>query len=58
MKSVDLFYVDGNPSGVKEALYSIGICASNQVRSPLVKMNPNNAKKLNKIVQETLNTKK
>ena len=47
MKSVDLFYIDGNPSGIKEALYSLGLCSSNQVRLPLVKMNRDNAKKLN-----------
>ena len=58
LKSVDLFYIDGNPSGIKEALYSLGLCSSNQVRLPLVKMNRDNAKKLNYIIQQTLDTKK
>ena len=47
LKSVDLFYVDGNPSGIKEALFLKGICKSNQVRLPLVKINQVNSKKLN-----------
>ena len=46
LKSVDLFYVDGNPSGVKEALFFKKICNSSQVRLPLVKMDADNAKKL------------
>ena len=58
LKSVDLFYVDGNPPGIKEALYNLQICSSNQLRLPLVKMHPDNARKLNTIVQETLNNKK
>ena len=57
LKSVDLFYIDGNPSGIKEVLCNLNICTSNHVRLPLVKMNPSNAEQLNKIVQETLNNK-
>ena len=46
LKSVDLFYIDGNPAGIKEALFFKNICNSSQVRLPLVKMDPDNAKKL------------
>ena len=46
LKSVDLFYIDGNPTGIKEALFFKNICNSSQVRLPLVKMDPDNAKKL------------
>ena len=52
LKSVDLFYIDGNPSGIKEALYNIGICQSNQVRPPLVKMSRENAAILNDVVKK------
>ena len=57
LKSVDLFYIDGNPPGVKEALYFLKICNSNQVRLPLVKMNRDNANRLNILIQETINNK-
>tara|TARA_B100000427_G_scaffold210953_1_gene175902 strand:- start:310 stop:1206 length:897 start_codon:yes stop_codon:yes gene_type:complete len=57
LKSVDLFYIDGNPSGIKEALYNIGICQSNQVRPPLVKMSRENAARLNDLVKKTINNK-
>ena len=46
LKSVDLFYIDGNPAGIKEALFFKNICNSNQVRLPLVKMDKKNAKKM------------
>ena len=46
LKSVDLFYIDGNPSGVKEALFYQGLCQSNQVRLPLIKMTKTHAKLL------------
>jgi len=46
LKSVDLFYIDGNPSCVKEALFLQGICNSSQVRLPLVKMTQDNSDKL------------
>tara|TARA_B100000530_G_scaffold334099_1_gene283330 strand:+ start:1673 stop:2569 length:897 start_codon:yes stop_codon:yes gene_type:complete len=57
LKSVDLFYVDGNPPGIKEALCFLNICNSNQVRLPLVRMSRNNAKILNVLIQETINNK-
>ena len=56
-KSVDLFYVNGNPSGIKEALYQLKICSSNQVRLPLVPMNEEYAAKLNFLIQNTLSNK-
>jgi len=46
LKSVDLFYIDGNPTGIKEALFFKNICNSSQVRLPLVKMDADNAKKM------------
>ena len=46
LKSVDLFYIDGNPTGIKEALFFKNICNSSQVRLPLVKMDTDNAKKM------------
>ena len=46
LKSVDLFYIDGNPAGIKEALFFKNICNSSQVRLPLVKMDKDNAKKM------------
>ncbi len=56
-KSVDLFYVNGNPSGIKEALYQLKICSSNQVRLPLVPMSEEYALKLNFQIQSTLSNK-
>lgn len=50
LESVDMFYIDGNPSGIKEALFHMGICSSNQVRLPLVKMTDFNAQKLRKFL--------
>ena len=38
LKSVDLLYVDGNPAGIKEALFFKNICRTNQLRLPLTKM--------------------
>jgi len=58
LKTVDWFYIDGNPSGVKEALYSLGLCASNQVRLPLIKMELENARLLRDLLQQTLDNKK
>ncbi len=52
LKSVDLFYIDGNPSGIKEALFYMGICSCNQVRLPLVKMQKSNAKKLHQFLKK------
>ena len=57
LQTVDLFYVDGNPSGVKEVLSFLNICDSNQVRLPLVKMNPNNAKMLSVLIEKTIYNK-
>ena len=56
--SDDIVYVDGNPSGIKQALYSLGICSSNQVRLPLVKMTNANAQLLNTLINATLCNKK
>ena len=50
LESVDMFYVDGNPSGIKEALFYMGICNSNHVRLPLVKMTDDNARRLRKFL--------
>ena len=50
LKSVDMFYVEGNPVGVKQALYMQGLISSNQVRLPLLKMSKNNANKFRKIL--------
>tara|TARA_B100000902_G_C27275451_1_gene898620 strand:+ start:500 stop:1381 length:882 start_codon:yes stop_codon:yes gene_type:complete len=51
LNSVDLFYIDGNPSGIKQALFILGICNSNQVRLPLVKMKNQNALALKKALK-------
>ena len=58
LKTVDLFYIDGNPSGVKEALYSLGLCNSSQVRLPLIKMELENARLLRDLLHQTLDNKK
>ena len=58
LKTVDLFYVDGNPSGVKEVLSFLKICDSSQVRLPLVKMNSNNAQMLSVLIEKTIYNKK
>ena len=50
LESVDMFYVEGNPSGIKEALFYMGICKSNYVRLPLVQMTNDNAQKLHKFL--------
>lgn len=58
LKSVDLLYVDGNPSGIKEALSYLKICNSSQVRLPLVKMSQDNTKLLHAALKETIHNKK
>jgi len=58
LKSVDLLYIDGNPSGIKEALSYLKICNSSQVRLPLVKMSQDNAKLLHAVLKETMHNKK
>ena len=58
LESVDLLYVDGNPSGIKEALYQLGLCSSNKVRLPLVGMTKENANALNLILQKKINNKR
>ncbi len=50
LNSVDMFYIEGNPAGVKAALHIQGIISSNQVRLPLLKMSPNNAAKFKKFL--------
>lgn len=52
LQSVDLFYVDGNPSGIKEALYFKKICKSSQVRLPLSKMQKDNIHLLTRILKK------
>ena len=54
LKSVDLFYVEGNPSGIKEALYLKGICSSNQVRLPLRPLSKENSNKLKSVLKDTI----
>ena len=54
LKSVDLFYIDGNPSGIKEALSYLKICSTSQVRLPLMKMKTKNAQILNQLIEKTI----
>ncbi|MED5307361.1 MAG: 4-hydroxy-tetrahydrodipicolinate synthase [Bacteroidota bacterium] len=51
LKSVDLFYIDGNPAGIKEALFFKNICRTNQLRLPLTKMKKENALLLHKFLK-------
>ena len=54
LKSVDMFYIEGNPAGVKQGLCFLGLLSSNQLRLPLVKMSQKNSKLLNDLISETL----
>ena len=45
LKSVDMFYIEGNPTGIKESLFYKGLIKSNQLRLPLLKMSTKNSKK-------------
>mgnify|MGYP001277692575 FL=1 len=51
LKSLDLFYIDGNPAGIKEALFFKNICRTNQLRLPLTKMKKENASLLHKFLK-------
>ena len=51
LKSVDLLYVDGNPAGIKEALFFKNICRTNQLRLPLTKMKKENALLIHKFLK-------
>ena len=57
LKSVDMFYVEGNPAGVKQGLHFLGLLSSNQLRLPLVRMSKKNSKLLNGLISETLQDK-
>jgi len=57
LKSVDMFYVEGNPAGVKQGLHFLGLLSSNQLRLPLVRMSQKNSKLLNGLISETLRDK-
>ena len=57
LQSVDWFYIDGNPAGIKQALFFLHICSSNQLRLPLVKMSKKHAEKLCSLVNNTINNK-
>ena len=54
LKSVDMFYIEGNPSGIKQALYFLGLSFTNQLRPPLLKMSKKNSDLLNNLISETL----
>ena len=54
LKSVDMFYVEGNPTGIKQALYFLGLLSTNQLRLPLVKMSKENSILLNQLISNTL----
>lgn len=45
LESVDMFYIEGNPAGVKQSLFYKGVIKSNQLRLPLMKMSQANAEK-------------
>ena len=51
---VVLFFVEGNPSGIKEALYFKGICSSYQVRLPLRPLSKENSNKLKSVLKDTI----
>jgi len=57
LKSVDMFYVEGNPTGIKQGLYFLGLLSSNQLRLPLIRMSQKNSKLLNALISETLRDK-
>ena len=57
LKSVDSFYIEGNPAGVKQALFKLGVCSSNQLRLPLVRMGFENANKLSSLIDQTRDNK-
>lgn len=54
LESVDLFYIDGNPAGIKTALSFLKICSSSQLRLPLVKMSHDNANKLCQLIKNSI----
>ena len=54
LKSIDMFYIEGNPTGIKQALYFLGLSSTNQLRLPLVKMSKENSNLLNQLISNTI----
>ena len=52
--SVDMFYIEGNPTGVKQGLFFLDIIKTNKLRLPLVEMSSKNSQVLNKLIKKTL----
>ena len=57
LNSVDMFYIEGNPAGIKQALYFLELCSTNELRLPLVKMTKKNASLLNNLILKTIQEK-
>ena len=53
LESVDMFYIEGNPTGVKQSLFYKGLIKSNQLRLPLMKMSQANAQKFTLLLNRT-----
>ncbi len=51
LEAMDLFFAEGNPAGVKAALYTLGLCA-NELRLPLVSASESLFQKIKKAVQK------
>ncbi len=54
LKSVDMFYIEGNPAGVKQGLYFLKIIETNRLRLPLIEMTIENSNILNNLINSTL----
>ena len=52
--SVDMFYIEGNPTGIKQGLFFLDIIKTNKLRLPLVEMSSKNSQILNKLIKKTL----
>ena len=52
--SVDMFYIEGNPTGIKQGLFFLDIIKTNKLRLPLVEMSSKNSQVLNKLIKKTL----
>jgi 4-hydroxy-tetrahydrodipicolinate synthase len=53
LQAMDLFFVDGNPSGVKAALEHLGICGR-EVRLPLVPVRETTYEELGRLIAEKM----
>ena len=54
--SVDMFYIEGNPTGIKQGLFFLDIIKTNKLRLPLVEMSSKNSQILNKLIKTLIDS--